>query len=121
MRVAYAWRGLVSNGYAHGAFSNHYFDLAIVIPQLAQHIAGVLADAGGWSSDRSLVDFKPGRRLRLPHTSDHWLIELRDDVARDDLLVMDDLAAAQDRRAGKLTPDCAEIRMRDSPGLEPWR
>jgi hypothetical protein len=35
-------------------------------------------------------------------TSDHRLIELGNDVARDNLFVMDDLTAAQDRRAGNV-------------------
>jgi hypothetical protein len=48
----------------------------------------VLADAGRRAADRRLVDLEAGRRLRLPHPSDHRLIELRDDVARHDLLVM---------------------------------
>ena len=55
----------------------------------------MLSDAGRGATDHRFVDLEPCRRLRLPHPSDHRLIELGDDVARHHLLVIDDLAAAQ--------------------------
>src|SRR6185295_13362457 len=85
--------------HAHAALGDHLVDGAVVVTQLAQHVARVLADAGSRPADRGLVDLKAGRRLRLPHPPDLRLIELRDDAARDYLFVVDDFAPAKDRRA----------------------
>src|SRR5258707_4357789 len=86
----------------HDFVRDHPVDGAIAVAELAKNLVGMLADAWRGASDRRFIDLKPCRRLRLPYPSDHRLIELRDDVARHDLRVMDDLAAAQDRRAGNV-------------------
>ena len=87
-------------GHPHRFIRDHPFYCAIAVAKLTKNLVGMPADAWRGATDRRFVDLKPRRRLRLPHPSDHRLIELRDDVARHHLLVMDDLAAAQDRRTG---------------------
>src|SRR6185437_3438461 len=77
--------------------SDHPVDRAFVIAQSAQHLAGMLADTRRRSADDRLVDGKSRRGLRLPHASDRRLVELDDEAARHHLLVVEDLAAAQDR------------------------
>src|SRR6266446_2424126 len=82
----------------HRFVRDHPVDSAIAVAELAKNLVGMFADARGGSTDDGFADLEAGRRLRLAHPSDHRLIELGDDIARHHLLVMDDLAAAQDRR-----------------------
>src|SRR5437016_5161483 len=86
----------------HRFIRDHPVDGAIAVAELAKNLVGMLADPWRGTTDRRFVDVEPCRRLRLPHPSDHRLIELGDDIARHHLLVMYDLAAAQDRRAGNV-------------------
>src|ERR1700732_2591670 len=85
---------------AHGAIADQLLDRCLAVAEFAQHLAGMLADARRRSADRGLVDRKSCRGLGLPHPSNPRLLELRNDPACDHLLVVDDLAAPQDRRAG---------------------
>src|SRR4051794_17079146 len=84
-----------SDRYPNRFFADHLVDSAVVVTKIAQHVACVLANSGRRPADCGLVDFELRRGLRLPHPSDHRLIELSNNVARDDLFVMDNLAAAQ--------------------------
>ena len=59
----------------------------------------MFTDSRGRSTDHRFVEFKPRSRLRLPHAPHRRLVELRDEAASNDLLVVDDFAAAQYRRA----------------------
>src|SRR4029078_9950917 len=92
---------------ADRTFSDHLVDGAVVIAQFAQYLARMLPDTGRRPADRSPIDLEAGARLGLPHPSNHRLVELRDDIACYDLLVMDDLATTQDwcaRHVGGIEP-----------------
>src|SRR5258708_26224240 len=58
--------------------------------------AGPLSGPSGYDG---LVEFEASRRFGLPDPTDRRLVEFGDDAPRDDLFVMNDLAASQDRRA----------------------
>src|ERR1700724_327473 len=81
--------------YPHRLLADHPVDGALVVTEFTRD----LTNSRRRPSDHRPVGFEARRRLGLPNPSDHRLIELRDDVARDYLLVMNDLAAAQNRRA----------------------
>ena len=55
----------------------------------------MLAHARRGTADGRLVALEPRGGLGLPHASHRWLIELRDDLARYNLRMVDDLASAQ--------------------------
>src|SRR5262245_15714984 len=98
-RPPLAREGFGLDRHAHAALGDHLVDGAIVVTQLPQYVARVLADPGSRPADRGRIDLKAGRRLRLPHPPDLRLIELSDDFARDNLFIVDDFASAKDRRA----------------------
>src|SRR6476659_6985804 len=68
------------------------------IAQRRQHIPRVLADQRRRAANRSDVPFELRCRARLANTTDRWLVEFFDQPARDNLLVIDDLASAKNGR-----------------------
>src|SRR5882757_5748630 len=81
---------------AYSLVRNHRVDGAVTVTEVTQYDAGVLADPWRRTADDGLVSLEDGRRLRLPHPTHRRLVELLDQAAGHDLLVLDDLAAAQD-------------------------
>src|SRR5258705_12335125 len=84
---------------AYGFVRNHRVDGGLAVSEVTQYGAGVLTDPWRRAADGGLADLEDGRRLRLPHPAHRRLVEILDQAACHDLLVMDDLAAAQDRHA----------------------
>ncbi len=78
--------------------AHHLLDGTLIIAELGQHLAGVLADTRSRAADRGFVELKSRGGLWLAHPSNGRLVEFGDDAARHHLFVMDDLAATQDRR-----------------------
>src|SRR5882762_7130012 len=86
-------------GRAYGFVRNHRVDGTVTVTEFTQYDAGVLTYPWCRAADDGLADLEDGRRLRLPHPAHRRLVELLDQAACHDLLVMDNLAATQDRRA----------------------
>src|SRR5579859_8019328 len=84
----------------HRLVLDHLVDRILVITELDEHVAGMLADPRSRACDNSFIQRKARRWLRLPHLANGGLIDLGDQAARHHLLVMNDLRAAQDRRTG---------------------
>jgi len=55
----------------------------------------MLADARGRATDFRFTSLEPSGRFRLSHPPDARLIELGDQLPRDDLLIADDFAASR--------------------------
>src|SRR3954447_24973389 len=83
----------------HHLVGNHPVDIAGAVTQIEQDVARMLADARSRAANLRFISLEPSGRFRLPHPPDTWLIEFRDQLPRDDLLVVDDFAAAKNRRA----------------------
>ncbi len=82
-------------------------DRALVIAELAQHLTGMLADPRRRPANNGLiaVEIAPPASAAVPGRP--RLVELGNEAARHHLLVVDDLAAAQDRRTrhvGRIKP-----------------
>src|ERR1700738_2435314 len=86
-------------GNPDGAIGDHSLDFTVAVSKLPQHLFRMLPHPRGRSGYDGLVDFEASRRFGVPDPTDRRLVEFGDDVPRDDLFVMDDLAAPQDRRA----------------------
>src|SRR5882757_6337172 len=84
---------------AYSFVRNHRVDGGVTVTEVTQYDAGVLTHPRRRAANDGLADLEDGCRLRLPHPAHRRLVELLDQTARQDLFVLDDFAAAQDRRA----------------------
>src|ERR1700744_4512854 len=84
----------------HGLVFDHLADGALVVAEFGQHFARMLADARGRAADLRLVQLEACGVFWLPYLPARGCLEFGDQAARDLLLFVDDLGAAQDGRAG---------------------
>src|SRR6185436_4133223 len=91
----------------YGLARNHFVDCVVLVAEITEDLPGVLANA------RSIrLEARGG--FGLSDTPHGRLIELFDDLTRNHLFVLDDLAAAQDRstRYVCLVQTCQPLRRR---------